>query len=230
MVNDLMAEKKMDAAITLSLKNGVKDLFDQLATSHDSAETRLADVVEYGKKFYADYAGKPKAGDFVRIRNNREVKSILDSYNDTFVAINNIEEEKLGDAIKTLERITNLKSPVASHVLPNFWRYMALKQSGNEKDALAALKKTADLRDPYWPVVEALASRENALGKRDSAGQIVERGIEKFERTPGVYPKAVLLYRQLGLNDQASKLAGTCGLQFPEHRDACARNNRPIGP
>ena len=107
---------------------------------------------------------------------------------------------------------------------------MALKQSGNEKDALAALKKTADLRDPYWPVVEALASRENALGKRDSAGQIVERGIEKFERTPGVYPKAVLLYRQLGLNDQASKLAGTCGLQFPEHRDACARNNRPIGP
>ena len=229
LANKLAAANDVGKAIEVSLQSDLGHAFDQLARTHDSALKRLQDAVEYYQAHYQNYVVSSHENAYEKLTTSRPVKAVLGAYQEAFAAKAQIESSNNAAAIRSLQRLTDAKSPLKDQVFPNYWYYQALRQDGQSVAATKVLERTLSLKEPSWVVIAQLTLLEFQAGRKDAAAQVVKNGLGKFSDAPAALPKAISLYRRVGFVDQANALNVTCYSSHPEYRDECGRSmNSPL--
>ncbi|HYD97425.1 MAG TPA: M48 family metallopeptidase [Noviherbaspirillum sp.] len=222
----LVNSGSVDGALKLGLNDSFNGLKESLSSKHEDAEKRKDEFTAYREKHHADWPRAVIQKDaYDRILKDRAVKPVLDAYGETMTAMEHIEKGRYEEAYRLLLPITKPGAPGAAHALPNFELYLAMKQLGR-KEAQGQLMKSYRAAEPSWkPFAEAIR-QEAAQGRRAQALEVVKEARARFKDAPGLTPRLVEVYAELGFNEELQQEMVTCNLAHVTYRERCQKAAR----
>lgn len=220
-VQELVSSGKIDQGIQRGLGDAFNTVVEQLGHTHDGGEKRIDEAQSYVEAVYPDMP-KQQANTVAlqQVMAATTTSRTLKAYKQTFGAMADIEALSYASAAKSLEPIVARNAPIATHAVPNFLMYEALKGMKRDKDAMVYLNRSFDAPEPAWKPFDLAADYYKAADP-SKIGPLGQQALARFQQAPAVYPSLVNLYARTGQTEAMKQMQSVCVLSYVQYRDDC---------
>ena len=220
-VQELVSSGKIDQGIQRGLGDAFNTVVEQLGHTHDGGEKRVDEAQIYVEAVYPDLLKQQaNATSYQKVMAAPATNRTLKAYKQTFEAMAAIESLSYAAAAKSLEPVVARNAPIATHAVPNFLMYEALRGMKRDKDAMVYLNRSFDAPEPAWKPFDLAAD----YYKQADPSKISPLGLQaltRFQQAPAVYPSLVGLYARTGQTEAMKQMLSVCILSHVQYRDDC---------
>lgn len=220
-VQELVSSGKIDQGIRRGLGDAFNSVVEQLGQTHDGGEKRVDEAQIYVEAVYPDLV-KQQANKttYQKVMAASTTSRTLQAYKQTFEAMAAIESLSYAAAAKLLEPVVARNAPIATHAVPNFLMYEALKGMKRDKDAMVYLNRSFDAPEPAWKPFD-LAADFYKTSDPSRISLLGQQALARFQQAPAVYPSLVGLYARTGQTEAMQQVLSVCVLNYVQYRDNC---------
>ena len=222
-VQELVSSGKIDQGIQRGLGDAFNTVVEQLGHTHDGGEKRVDEAQIYVEAVYPDLVKQQaNAATYQKVMAAPATSRTLKAYKQTFEAMTAIESLSYTAAAKSLEPVLARNAPIATHAVPNFLMYEALKGMKRDKEAMVYLNRSFDAPEPAWKPFDLAADyyKQADPSKISALGQ---QALMRFQQAPAVYPSLVGLYARTGQTEAMQQMLSVCMLSHVQYRDDCKK-------
>lgn len=220
-VQDLVNSGKIDQGIQRGLGDAFNTVVEQLGHTHDGGEKRVDEAQIYVEAVYPDIVKQQaNTAAYQKVMSAPLTRQTLKAYKQTFEAMASIESLSYAAAAKSLEPVVARNAVIATHAVPNFLMYEALRGMKRDKDAMAYLNRSFDAPEPAWKPFDLAADYYKAADPSKIV-PLGQQALTRFKQAPAIYPSLVSLYARAGQPEAMKQMLSVCVVSYVQYRDDC---------
>jgi beta-barrel assembly-enhancing protease len=202
-----------------------KELLDRVAVNHPKTEERINDTAAYLERHYGTRnLPEPTVGPWKALVGRPDVKQVMTNYKLAFSAQATLENGKGQDAYATAKKAA--AGPTLSDAYPNVILSRAAAAVGHHPEALSALVRAVNAKEPVAPLYEELIDVNERSGHIKEALGWADKASGVFADDPQWRPHKIRLLRKAGRVAEATIVTKECALKTPDWKGLCERANR----
>jgi predicted Zn-dependent protease len=202
-----------------------KDLLDRIAANHPKTEERINETAAYLERHYGNRTlAEPKAGPWKALTGRPDVRDVMGNYKLAFSAHAVLEKGNGREAYSTARKATT--GPTATDAYPNVVLSRAAFALNNQREAVGALVRALNAKEPVALLYEELIDVHERAGNIQAALGWTDKASEVFADAGQWRPHKIRLLRKAGRAAEAAVVTRECSLKSPEWKGPCERANR----
>lgn len=220
-----LAQKNIGEAAGTVLKHVVSDVVSKVSASHPDTTKRIDDTAAYIERHYGDVLlPDPRMKQWNAIKSQPDAHEVTRSYDLAFSAKKLLDRGDIANAHAYAQ--ASLSKRTLSDAYPNWIFAKTALAMNRPAEAVSALQRAVNSKEPVQEVYEALIDAEEARGKLESALAWTNKASEVFGEADRWRPTKVRVLRKLGRVDEATALTLKCAVESPEWKRACYDANQ----